>query len=135
VAIAQLKLDRGDSEEAIRYARQASCIEPAVESARLILGTAYTSKKDFKNAIAELEEFVQSQPDNAEGQCRLGFAYLGAENYSQAEQKFKAALKADHNSVDALRGLTNLYQTQKKSNKAVSRLKREPIDAKQIKTL
>jgi Tfp pilus assembly protein PilF len=43
----------------------------------------------------------------------LGFAYLGEENYSQVGAKFKAALKADPNSVDAAGGLTNLHQALK----------------------
>ena len=125
IALAKLKLESKNADEAIRYAQQAKTIDPGNKEAQLIQGSANLLKKDYGTATTDLESYVHACPDDAVGQQRLGTAYLNMGNFARAESQFEAALKIDPASREALVGIANLCMHQKRPEKAIQRINQQ----------
>jgi tetratricopeptide (TPR) repeat protein len=60
--------------------------------------------RDFKQAIADLEELLKIAPDNAALLAQIGVLYQGTKKPRAAIEKFNAALEKDDDMFVALRG-------------------------------
>ena len=81
------------SADAIAEFREALRIEPNAAAAKLALGHALLEQKNYADALPVLEEYVESQPNDAQGYHFEGLAYGGLEEWDKAGEAF---LKAAH---------------------------------------
>jgi tetratricopeptide (TPR) repeat protein len=81
------------SADAIAEFREALRIEPNAAAAKLALGHALLVQKNYADALPVLEEYVESQPNDAQGFHFEGLAYGGLEEWDKAGEAF---LKAAH---------------------------------------
>ena len=75
-ALAQLKLNGGDPNSAIRYAQQGLKINPEANELRMTLGNALMSKKEFDKAVTEFEELSKRLPADAQVSNSLALSYV-----------------------------------------------------------
>src|SRR5262249_26811350 len=79
VALAEIKLNAGQLEQAIKYARQALA-NPSLIQAHLLLARAYMAGQDFTSATREVNAFLEQAPGTAIGIHHLGLIKLAQGN-------------------------------------------------------
>ncbi len=121
VPLAEMRLNAGQYDQAIKYGRLAVA-NPTLPQAHLILARAYIATQDFSNASREIEAFTQQVPDNAAGFHHLGLLRAAQGNVAEAEQQYERALKANPEYADALASLSDLFLKQKQNDKAIARM-------------
>jgi tetratricopeptide (TPR) repeat protein len=75
-----------------------------------------TSKYD--EALAKFQETVTQRPDCFQCHLAVGEAYLGKEDFTNAETSFNKAKELKPDAPEPYRGLRNLYNSQKQFDKA-----------------
>jgi len=121
-ALANLKLETGNVDEAIYLAQRVLSQNPGIDDARLILGSALATKKDYRAAAQELQAFAKNNPTNTLGMIQLGKLYMAQGNTAEAEARFEAALKNDPDNLSAATELARLYVIQNRHDRAIQRL-------------
>lgn len=91
--------------------------------ATVLEGMSQYGKKDFTGAIDTFKRAVQLSPNNPLGQYLLGEAYLGTNNYGEAEAAFLAAEQVADSKNPMLRShvlfaVADVYERQKKAEQA-----------------
>lgn len=81
-------------------------------------GVAASQAGNSDLAIARFTEALQSQPTCYACQFNLGLGYVGKQQFDKAEEAFLAAAKLNEKSADPYNQLANLYNAQKKFDKA-----------------
>jgi tetratricopeptide (TPR) repeat protein len=102
---------------------------PAAESARVALdlyksGRASFDAGDPKEAIKFYLQSLEVQPDSADVQLSLAYAYFKLNKSQDAIKSFKQAIKLDPKSAESHYGLGLLYYTLKRIPDAASEFKK-----------
>ena len=92
--------------------------------AHVMLGTAYMSKRDYLNAVKELERALQMNPDLPSVNAAYGRALLNTGDREKATQAFRRELEINPNNFDANLQLGNLYRLEQRHDDALVYLKR-----------
>jgi tetratricopeptide (TPR) repeat protein len=96
------------------------------------LGQAYLSQKQFEPAIKQLQQALEESP-STDALNNLGVAYIGTENYTQAESFLKRALQQQPDLAGCHKNLALLYQQTGRTNEAVASYEKyfslNPMDA------
>src|SRR5881409_107483 len=121
LSLAEIKLNSGDANEAIRYGREA-LTRGNLDDAHLVLSRAYTSIGDFQNAAHEVDAFLRKRPSNAVGLYHLGLLKQAQGRFSEATAHFEASLAADPQNTASLEALSNLYLHHNQPEKAIDRI-------------
>lgn len=85
----------------------------------LSLGIKHTNSKDYKNAVKELHEAIQIDPNNPVIFFNLGNVYYDLEDYSNAIREYNDAIRLDPNYADAHNNLGHVYYNLKDDNNAI----------------
>ena len=125
LALAELALDRGKADAALRYAQVVLRERPNQPEAHLLAGSAYANLRDLPKAETELKTFVQLQPGSPIGPARLGYVHLMQHRYDEAEKEFEKSLALDSKHIDALNGLVALYRLRGQNDKAIARIRQQ----------
>jgi tetratricopeptide (TPR) repeat protein len=125
IALAELAIDRGRWDEALRYAQEALKDDPRRAAAHYMAGNAYLNLKELPKAEAEFQEFVQLQPSSPKGPARLGYVHLAQQRYDDAEKQFERSLALDPKQIDALNGLVACYRLRGQTDKAITRIRQQ----------
>jgi tetratricopeptide (TPR) repeat protein len=99
IPLAELKLNQGSSEAAIRYARKALA-DVSLSQAHLILSRAYINQRAFENAAQEVEAYLKQHPGSASGLYHLALLRLAQKDLAGAEAVLNNALKIDPENRD-----------------------------------
>lgn len=75
-------------------------------------------RHDYDKAIAQLQPYIQSNPDEPEAHYLLGLAYLGKHQPDDAIPEFQQAAKLDPNYAEAEVGLGEAYSAKGMLNEA-----------------
>jgi tetratricopeptide (TPR) repeat protein len=78
ISLAQLKLNGGDADSAMRFAQQGLRLNPNIGELHLILGDVWMSKRDFESAAKEFEMLVKHSPGNEQLDRKLVFAQINS---------------------------------------------------------
>jgi tetratricopeptide (TPR) repeat protein len=104
----------GMSEEERKKANERATAVNAAFKEGVTLGGA----GKYDEAVAKFEEVAASVPKCVECYTNIGAMYGMKKDYPPAETAYKKAIEIDANSVDAYRGLSDIYNAQKKFNEA-----------------
>ena len=121
-ALTQLKLSGGNIDAAIDYGRDALRADPGAVEMRLLLAEGLLGRKSYKDAIAELETYVDARPTDGRGLYRLGTAYMEDGDDVKAETALLRALERNPGGVDPLSALVSIYLRRNQLERAVSRI-------------
>lgn len=86
-------LNRGDSAEALPYAKEAVKHEPANPMGQYVLGRSLVETGDVAGGIQHLESAVKLDPANLENHLALAAAYPKARRYEDARQERHRSLE------------------------------------------
>ncbi len=88
--------------------------------ARYLAGIAHLQDARFGEAVLELNEAVQLDPDRVEAHHSLGESYLGLMRYTDAEASFRRALELEPGKYLSQMGLGHALRLQGRSDDAVA---------------
>jgi rhomboid protease GluP len=81
------------------------------QSSRLMVAELELRQHNYAAAIQLLEKSTASDPQNAEAEVMLGYAYQMSDQRDKAAAAYKRALQIDPNNADAQEGLKELQDT------------------------
>ncbi len=109
------------------YLQQAVALDPGQPSARRYLerigyqqGVELIEQKKYTEAAKSLRDFVDKNPEDAEGWFNLGLAYLFADNLNAAEESFLRCLKLAPDNGQAHNRIGYVYEKKKQYQKALA---------------
>lgn len=103
--IGNLYRAKNNTEEALKYYRQAVAADPRMVESQLILGFYAREQKDFAAARIHLETVVKYDPDFSLGWTLLGETYAALGMAAEAQRALKEALRLAPNNDEAARQL------------------------------
>ena len=113
-------LTEKDPAAAVAPLRRAVDLLPAQSRPRFLLGHAQERAGDIPGAVASYESALHLDPGDVEAEIHLGNLYVGLKRYSDAETKFRAALELQPKSPQALLGLAQALDADKKPEAAAA---------------
>src|SRR5580704_4973654 len=113
-------LTEKDPAAAVPPLRRAVDLLPAQSRPRFLLGLAQERSGDIPAATDSYEAALRLDPRDVETAIHLGNLYVGLKRYSDAEAKFRAALELEPKSPQALLGLAQTLDAQKKPEAAAA---------------
>ena len=113
-------LSEKDPAAAVAPLRRAVDLLPAQSRPRFLLGHAQERSGDIPGAVESYEGALHLDPSDVEAEIHLGNLYVGLKRYSDAETKFRAALELEPKSPQALLGLAETLDAQKKPEAAAA---------------
>ena len=122
LCITLMKLN--EAEEAIKYAFQASTLDPEDYIFDFIVGTAYMKIKEFDKSIEPLKRALEKAPDNIGTLNSLGTAYMASGKSDEALKYYHKALDLDPENPMAYYNLGSIYQIQQNHEEACKYLKK-----------
>jgi Flp pilus assembly protein TadD len=105
-------------DQAIEYLNQTLTLDPNFAPALELLGYAHFQKKNFGDAAAAYQRFLELQPNNSKARVSLGVVYEELGKIDLAEEEYKKADGIDGN-PEASFSLAKLYYGQKKLEPAL----------------
>jgi Flp pilus assembly protein TadD len=113
-------LTEKDPAAAVAPLHRAVDLLPAQSRPRFLLGQAQERSGNIPGAVESYESALHLDPSDVETEMHLGSLYIGLKRYSDAETKFRAALEAQPKSPQALLGLAQSLDAQKKPEAAAA---------------
>ncbi len=113
-------LSEKDPTAAVAPLRRAVDLLPAQSRPRFLLGHALERSGDIPGAVESYEAALRLDPRDVETIIHLGNLYVGLKRYSDAETKFRAALEIEPKSPQALLGMAQALDAQKKPEAAAA---------------
>ena len=113
-------LTEKDPAAAVAPLRRAVDLLPAQSRPRFLLGHALERSGDVPAAVESYESALRLDPRDVETTIHLGNLYSGLKRYPDAEAKFRAALEQEPKSPQALLGLAQALDAQKKPEAAAA---------------
>ena len=109
-----------DPAAAVAPLRRAVDLLPAQSRPRFLLGLAQERSGDIPAAAESYESALRLDPRDVETVIHLGNLYAGLRRYADAETRFRAALELEPKSSQALLGLAQSLDAQKKPEAAAA---------------
>ena len=125
---AQVLLIAGRFDDAKGRAEKVLAIDPKNIEAHIIKGNALGGLREFKGALKEIEQAIQTDPTRSAGYAHLGALQFAQGDAAQAEAAFKRAVATDPASAPARLALANLYWS-------TGRLRDAEVEMKQASSL
>ncbi|MGB8459558.1 MAG: tetratricopeptide repeat protein [Candidatus Acidiferrum sp.] len=113
-------LTQKDPAAAVVPLRKAVELLPAQSRPRFLLGYALERSGDIPGAAESYEAALRLDPRDVQTVLHLGNLYYGLKKYSEAEVKFRSVLDSQPKSVQALLGVAQSLDAQKKPEAAAA---------------
>src|SRR5208282_1550878 len=113
-------LTEKDPAAAVAPLRRAVDLLPAQSRPRFLLGHALERSGDIPGAVEAYEGALRLDPRDVETTIHLGNLFAGLKRYADAEAKFRTAIEIEPKSPQALLGLAQTLDAQKKPEAAAA---------------
>ncbi len=117
--LAQIALDRGDTDGAERVLARVLAAEPDAAEIRNTLGRVLESKGDLDAAEAEFRRAAELDPDAALPRNNLGNLFKRRTQIERAEEWYQRAIEADPYFMGAYNNLALVYQGRGEMDRAI----------------
>ncbi len=121
-AMAELLLNKGDSQSALSYAKTMQTLAPARPEGYFFAGSALANLGQFAAAEAAFQRYIALNPKSPLGPDHLGYVYLAQRRFPDAQRAFAQALQLDPTDANAVTGEATLLQATGKTAKLVPSL-------------
>jgi cellulose synthase operon protein C len=121
-ALAGVAMRKGDMPAVVSIGDQVVNSRPNLPTGYLLRAMGEIKLNRFAAAGADLSKARQLAPDTAAPDLQIGNLRVAEGRQKEAEASYEQALKIDPSSLEALRGLTELYLREKQPDKALARL-------------
>lgn len=108
--LGEYRRDMGDTEGAVSYFTLASDTDPENPNPWVALGDMAREEERFEDALRCYREALTRDPDAADIQVQMGYAFLASDQRAAAEQAFLKALENDPAEYSAYLGLSECYR-------------------------
>jgi tetratricopeptide (TPR) repeat protein len=108
MAQAQLKLNRGETAQAITTLKEMVRSNPQSMSGQLMLGDAYRQQGDYQEAMNIFKNVENSYPLNSEPSYKVGSMLLAAGRKDEARQEFIKSIQIDPGYLPSVEHLSDL---------------------------
>jgi len=115
---AVISMRYGLEDEALKYLNLALSLDPAHAPSLLLLGNAQFRKKNYDEAVAAFQKYLELRPNDAEAHVSLGLTYGQLGMADKTEGEYRTSLALDGN-ANAAFGLAKLYYEQDKLEPAL----------------
>jgi tetratricopeptide (TPR) repeat protein len=105
--------------EAIQCYQRALQLDPNFAAPHFNLGCLFLEQNNPERAAIELGTYTVQQRNDPAGWAQLGSAHLRGRQFDQAEQEFRAALKLNAASAEALNGLGIVQLQRRRQDQSV----------------
>jgi rhomboid protease GluP len=122
--LARQSLSEGKTDEAIARLEAVVRRHPEYLPAHWDLARAYTIKRDFAKAGAELKRIIELNPRSENALYVLGFTELEQKRPDQAREAFAQLLKLNPNSPDGHYGLAAVFSFENRYSEALEEYKK-----------
>jgi Flp pilus assembly protein TadD len=119
LALTQLALRRGDSEQALKLAQDTLKMNPSSGVSTLLEAAAYLRKGDFDEARNLLEKILKANPNQADSLLEMAVLNLVQKRYKEAEDYFRKAYAVDPSNLRGLMGVAEIHFQQKQFDQAI----------------
>ena len=121
-ALAGLALQKADMAGLEQYAGEIIRLQPTSPDGYALRSISLMARKRYPAAELDARKAIEIAPQSSVGYVEMGNLSAQQQKSSEATNWYEQSLSRDPNSVDALRGLANVYIGQKQTDKAVSRI-------------
>ncbi|SER15947.1 putative PEP-CTERM system TPR-repeat lipoprotein [Nitrosomonas sp. Nm51] len=122
-ALGMTRLAMGDREQGIAELELATDLDKGSPRAGILLILMHFRANEFDKALAEIDELVQSDPQNPLYHNLKGVAYMGKEDFVKASENFNKALAIQPDFFPAISNLARLDMRDQKPEAAQNRFK------------
>lgn len=122
IALAQVQVTRGEFAAALSAANEIMQLDPGNQYARLIKSHAFMAQGKFDDSKTVLLETLKINPGQSDAKYQLGYVLFKEKKYDEAEKLFQEIYSAKPPDMRGLMGLTEVYTTQGKNEKALTLL-------------
>jgi protein O-mannosyl-transferase len=112
--------ERGQTDAAIQYFREALDAQPIFAEAHTNLANALAATKDFDGAIDHFNAAIAVDPTSAEPHLGLGNIFLERHQLDKAEHSYRRALEINSGLAEAHNGLGGAMSLEGKEQEAIS---------------
>ncbi len=119
-ALAGLALQRSDMAGVERYAGDVIQLQPASPDGYALRAISLMARKRYPAAELDARKAIEVAPRSPAGYLEMGDLNSLNHKDSEALNWYEQALSHDPNSIDGLRGLANVYVSQKQADKAIA---------------
>jgi len=116
--LADLYMIRGNWEGVRQAYSNLHRIDATNSDYALNLGRALANTGDYENAVATLNQFIESNPDDVKGYQYMGLVHAAKCHYSNAMESFAKAEKLDPKNVKLLLDMADIYVDMKQYGSA-----------------
>jgi protein O-mannosyl-transferase len=109
--LSYILLAKGNTEDALRHAKEAARLRPRDFEPQIAIGDALLAKREPDEAIAYYKRALAIRPDYAEGYSHLGTAYRASRRYGEAIAEYRKTLRMAPRSLGAQNNLAWLLAT------------------------
>ena len=120
---AMVHTEREENLQAVPILEEVVKQEPHALSAYLLLGRAYVSLSEFREALAPLQHVVEATPENSLARYELGCALVKTGQWSEAAPQFEAAVSQMNSSAMMHFYLALVYQRMSRNEEALAEFK------------
>jgi tetratricopeptide (TPR) repeat protein len=124
IAICRLYRDEKRTEDALRWLRKASTLDPDNTSINIELGVMLLAMEKNGEAASILEKAVLTSPDNAQARNALGAVYRSMGKYKEALEEYNRAIALDPNLTAVYFNLANLFEDRGMIQETLENLKK-----------
>jgi tetratricopeptide (TPR) repeat protein len=121
-SLAQLAMQKRDMPGLEQYANELIRLQPALPDGYALRSISFMARKRFSAAEADARKAIEVGPQAPAGYLEMGNLTTLQLKFADGIKWYEQALSRDPNSLDALRGIANIYIAQKHPEKAIARI-------------
>jgi cellulose synthase operon protein C len=121
-ALAGLALQKADMPGLEQYAGEIIRLQPTSPDGYALRSISLMTRKRYPAAELDARKAIEVAPQSPAGYVEMGNLTAQQQKFPEAANWYEQSLSRDPNSVDALRGLANVYVAQRQVDKAIARI-------------
>src|SRR6185437_5899883 len=133
MAMAQLLLNRQQSDSALQYAQKMEQLQPNRSEGYFFAASALGNLHRYPEATSAIQRFMALSPNSSLGPSHLGYLLTMEKQWPAAQRAFEQALALNPADTEALAGLAVVYNSSQQGNRVVGMVQAQMARAQAAK--